>query len=102
MHYNAAGPLHYPCARAACGCKRAGDWLAVGTVFDQGCGVAAVPAVWTSDGPQETGLLAKPSVRYRKTINVMDRYGNDMGVGAQHYAVLVTDVQQWPYPELQL
>ncbi|KAF8073110.1 AAP5 [Scenedesmus sp. PABB004] len=47
-------------------------------------------------------LLAKPSVRFRKTINTFDySTGRLTAVNAQHYAVLVTDVQQWPYPELQ-
>jgi hypothetical protein len=39
-------------------------------------------------------LLAKPSVRFRKTINVWDRDTNKFkGVMAQHYAILVTDVE---------
>lgn len=47
-------------------------------------------------------LLAKPSVRYRKTINVWHRDQERIAaVMAQHYAVLVTDVEQWPYPEMQ-
>lgn len=50
----------------------------------------------------ETRPLHKPSVRYRKTINVWSREKMGYtGVMAQHYAVLVTDVDQWLYPELQ-
>lgn len=52
-------------------------------------------------------LLAKPSVRFRKTINTY-RVGPDgqrydrIAVNAQHYAVLVTDVQpRCPYPEME-
>lgn len=51
-------------------------------------------------------LLAKPSVRFRKTINTHG-FGPDgkykrIAVNAQHYAVLVTDVQpRCPYPEMQ-
>lgn len=51
-------------------------------------------------------LLAKPSVRFRKTINTK-KIGHDgleyaIAVNAQHYAVLVTDVQPCgPYPELE-
>eukprot|EP00775_Hariotina_reticulata_P011017 gene11017-11171_t len=52
-------------------------------------------------------LLAKPSVRFRKTINVRIKrpQANEpemKAANAQHYCVLVTDVKQWPYPELQL
>jgi hypothetical protein len=50
-------------------------------------------------------LLAKPSVRFRKTINTFLRQGGvdyPIAVNAQHYAVLVTDVQPCcPYPELE-
>jgi len=65
------------------------------------------------DGWKEQPLLAKPSVRFRKTINADNPaykpYGprsnpNEcakVAVNAQHYAILVTDVTQWPYPELQ-
>ncbi len=65
------------------------------------------------DGWKEQPLLAKPSVRFRKTINAdnpaFKPYGprrdpNErakVAVNAQHYAILVTDVTQWPYPELQ-
>jgi hypothetical protein len=59
------------------------------------------------DAQADEPLLAKPSVRFRKTINTY-RLGPDgqrcgyMAVNAQHYAVLVTDVQpQCPYPELR-
>jgi hypothetical protein len=51
-------------------------------------------------------LLAKPSVRFRKTINTHG-FGPDgkykrIAVNAQHYAVLVTDVQpRCPYPEME-
>ncbi|GBF99191.1 hypothetical protein Rsub_11636 [Raphidocelis subcapitata] len=45
-------------------------------------------------------LLARPSVRYRKTINTFDFGGRPVGVHAQQYAVLVTDVDQAVYPEL--
>jgi hypothetical protein len=49
-------------------------------------------------------LLAKPSVRFRKTINtykVVDNVPFPIAVNAQHYAVLVTDVQPCcPYPEM--
>jgi len=51
-------------------------------------------------------LLAKPSVRFRKTINTK-RVGPDgaeypISVNAQHYAVLVTDVQPCcPFPEME-
>ena len=42
---------------------------------------------------REEPLLAKPSVRFRKTINVFDRHNKRFkGVMAQHYAILVTDV----------
>ncbi len=46
-------------------------------------------------------LLAVPSVRFRKTINTEDQRGRPVAVNAQHYAVLVTDVEQGPYPEIQ-
>ena len=40
-------------------------------------------------------LLSLPSVRFRKTINTVDMLtGEEMAVNAQHYAVLVTDVNQ--------
>lgn len=44
-------------------------------------------------------MLAKPSVRYRKTVNAVDRFGHRMAVNAQQYAVLVTNVDQPCYPE---
>lgn len=59
---------------------------------------------WPQDAawPRDTNL-AKPSVRWRKTINYHnEKTGELKGVMAQHYAVLVTDVEQWPYPELQM
>jgi hypothetical protein len=46
--------------------------------------------------------LAKPSVSYRKTINTVDNYGRPMAVAAQHYAVLVTDVEEWPSDDEEL
>ncbi|KAF8056000.1 ERD4 [Scenedesmus sp. PABB004] len=36
-------------------------------------------------------MLAKPSVRYRKTVNAVDRHGHRTAVNAQQYAVLVTN-----------
>jgi hypothetical protein len=68
------------------------------------------PTVWAADNQNiidDMPLLAKPSVRFRKTINTVwvneaDRTQRRvMSVNAQHYAVLVTDVKQWPYPEMQ-
>ncbi|GBF87290.1 ERD4-related membrane protein [Raphidocelis subcapitata] len=44
-------------------------------------------------------LLAKPSVRYRKTVNTFDIVGRPVAVNAQAYAVLVTNVPQPVYPE---
>jgi hypothetical protein len=44
-------------------------------------------------------MLAKPSVRYRKTINAIDHSGRRMAVHAQQYAVLVTNVNHPCYPE---
>lgn len=44
-------------------------------------------------------MLAKPSVRYRKTINAMDHRGRRTAVHAQQYAVLVTNVNHPCYPE---
>jgi hypothetical protein len=38
-------------------------------------------------------------VRYRKTVNAFDFGGRPVGVHAQQYAVLVTDVDQAVYPE---
>jgi hypothetical protein len=47
-------------------------------------------------------MLAKPSVRYRKTINAIDDRGRRSAVNAQQYAVLVTNVT-WPcYPEYNM
>lgn len=46
--------------------------------------------------------LAKPSVSYRKTINTVDNYGRPMAVAAQNYAVLVTDVEEWPSDDEEL
>ncbi|KIY96999.1 ERD4-related membrane protein [Monoraphidium neglectum] len=46
-------------------------------------------------------LLAKPSVRYRKTVNTYDHAGRPTSVHAQQYAVLVTNVNQPVYPEYQ-
>ncbi|KAI8465074.1 MAG: hypothetical protein J3K34DRAFT_525694 [Monoraphidium minutum] len=46
-------------------------------------------------------LLAKPSVRYRKTVNTFDHMGRRTAVHAQQYAVLVTNVNQPVYPEFQ-
>eukprot|EP00798_Chlamydomonas_sp_ICE-L_P017216 gene17216-23539_t len=43
------------------------------------------------DRPMKLDLLAKPSVRYRKTINTTDASGWPCSVFAQQYAVLVTD-----------
>ena len=50
------------------------------------------------------GLLARPSVRYRKTINALALVeggeggpGGPVGVNAQYYCVLVTDVKQALY-----
>ncbi|GAX72907.1 hypothetical protein CEUSTIGMA_g362.t1 [Chlamydomonas eustigma] len=40
------------------------------------------------------GLLSQPSVRFRKTINTQDIEGELVSVHAQHYAILVTDVNQ--------
>jgi hypothetical protein len=66
--------------------------------------------VWAVDNQNiidDMPLLAKPSVRFRKTINTVSVSKTDptqrrvMSVNAQHYAVLVTDVKQWPYPEMQ-
>jgi hypothetical protein len=57
-----------------------------------------------TEADSDMPLLAKPSVRWRKTINTIEvREGKEYmrAVNAQHYAVLVTDVDQWPYPELQ-
>jgi hypothetical protein len=39
--------------------------------------------------------LSKPSVSYRRTINTIDSEGRPVAVNAQHYAVLVTDVEEW-------
>ncbi|KIZ06854.1 hypothetical protein MNEG_1105, partial [Monoraphidium neglectum] len=44
-------------------------------------------------------MLAKPSVRYRQTINTADHTGRPLAVRAQSYAVLVTNVTQPVYPE---
>jgi len=47
-------------------------------------------------------MLAKPSVRYRKTINAMDHRGRRTAVHAQQYAVLVTNVNHPCYPEYHM
>lgn len=52
------------------------------------------------EGWSQMPVLAKPSVRFRKTINTYDDRGRQIAVNAQHYAVLVTDVEQGPYPEI--
>eukprot|EP00878_Enallax_costatus_P009758 GHUV01010191.1.p1 GENE.GHUV01010191.1~~GHUV01010191.1.p1 ORF type:complete len:1012 (+),score=268.71 GHUV01010191.1:434-3469(+) len=44
-------------------------------------------------------MLAKPSVRYRKSVNAYDRHGRRTAVNAQQYAVLVTNVNAPCYPE---
>jgi hypothetical protein len=65
--------------------------------------LACACAVWAADNQNivdDKPLLAKPSVRFRKTINTIDNR-SVISVNAQHYAVLVTDVKQWPYPEMQ-
>jgi hypothetical protein len=53
-----------------------------------------------SAGGQAAVMLAKPSVRYRKTINTHLRTGRRVAVNAQQYAVLVTNVPEPCYPEL--
>lgn len=66
-------------------------------------------SVWAADNQNDDDapLLAKPSVRFRKTINTVfvpkdnPKQPRVVAVNAQHYAVLVTDVKQWPYPEMQ-
>jgi hypothetical protein len=72
--------------------------------------VFSAVTVWAADNQNiidDMPLLAKPSVRFRKTINTVDvskldpRQRRVVSVNAQHYAVLVTDVKQWPYPEMQ-
>jgi hypothetical protein len=74
-------------------------------------GLRKCDSVATSDQQQwqdyaDRPLLAKPSVRFRKTINT-HKVGADgreyaIAVNAQHYAVLVTDVHPaCPYPELE-
>lgn len=47
-------------------------------------------------------MLAKPSVRYRKTVNAYDRNGHRTAVNAQQYAVLVTNVNAPCYPEFMV
>eukprot|EP00798_Chlamydomonas_sp_ICE-L_P014459 gene14459-20471_t len=47
-------------------------------------------------GGVDMGLLAQPSVRYRKTINAVTKTGETVAVNAQLYTVLVTDVNQNP------
>ena len=42
-------------------------------------------------------VLAKPSIRFRKTINAVDWRGRTVGVNAQQYAVLITNVNQRLY-----
>jgi hypothetical protein len=44
-------------------------------------------------------MLAKPSVRFRKTVNAYDHFGRRVAVNAQQYAVLVVNVNQPCYPE---
>jgi hypothetical protein len=53
-----------------------------------------------SSGGQAAVMLAKPSVRYRKTINTHLRTGRRVAVNAQQYAVLVTNVPEPCYPEM--
>lgn len=67
--------------------------------------VVSEQQAWADMGPDKP-LLAKPSVRYRKTINIDQMTPEGMEyqvtVNAQHYAVLVTDVQPCcPYPDME-
>lgn len=64
-------------------------------------GGSAATSVMSAPPPIEM-TLAKPSVSYRKTINTVDNYGRPMAVAAQHYAVLVTDVEEWPSDDEEL
>lgn len=63
--------------------------------------LAALAGIGVDETRAKGQLLAKPSVRYRKTINTWNPRANwgeggEESVNAQHYAILVTDVQQ-PY-----
>jgi hypothetical protein len=45
-------------------------------------------------------MLARPSVRYRKTVNTFNTVGRRVAVNAQQYAVLVTNVRQHCWQDL--